>query len=113
MIGGMGYLESFAYSAGKFSPLHALAGPVRDFVWNPKHKILFVNQGMHGVTAYGYSDSAGFAKLGSVQVSAAVKQMALSDCGAYLAVSSQSSSTVTAFVTTLADAAESDAPESR
>ena len=57
MIGGTGYLESFAYSAGKFSPLHAVTGAVRDFVWNPKHKILFVDQGMHGVTAYGYSDS--------------------------------------------------------
>ena len=104
LIGGTGYLESFAYSAGKFSPLHATTGPVRDFSWNHEHKILFVNQGMHGVTAYRYSD-AGFSKLGVVTASSAVKQMAVSQCGAYLAVSSQSSSAVTVFATTFADAA--------
>lgn len=103
LIGGMGYLETYAYTGGKFSLLHAVVGPVRDFVWNRKQKTIFVNQGIHGVMAYGYSTSAGFSKLGCVQVSSAVNQMAISECGGYLAVSSQSSSEVTAFATTFVD----------
>ena len=60
-IGGMGYLSTYAYSGGKFAPLHDLSLAVRDFAWTDDGNLVLVNQGIHGVAAYQYGPN-GFIK---------------------------------------------------
>jgi hypothetical protein len=96
VIGGLGYLDTFSYDAGKFAPLHQLATPVRDFIWLPDGERVLVNQGLHGVTAFGYGPD-GFTRLGGTQPADPVQRMAVSTCTRYLAVSGQDSADISVF----------------
>ena len=90
VIGGTGYLATYSYAGGKFSPVQEIPIPVRDFIWADEGKLVLVNQGMHGVTAYRY-DAAGFAKLCEFKPGGAVQQMALSKDLKHLAITMQDS----------------------
>jgi hypothetical protein len=96
VIGGMGYLATYAYSGGQFAPVHEVSMAVRDFLWLGKGELVLVNQGLHGVGAYGH-DAGGFARLGEVQPQGAVQQIAVSRCLRYLAASSQDSGSVSVY----------------
>jgi hypothetical protein len=95
-IGGMGYLSSFSYERGKFSAVHDIAIPVRDFLWLDEGALVVVNQGMHGVSTYQH-DGNGFTKLGERTLPAPVQQIAVSDCRRFLAATAQGSSVVTIY----------------
>lgn len=102
MIGGMGYLASYAYANGKFSPLHEISIPVRDLVWADDGKVVLVNQGMHGVTAYRYDANAdGFAKLAELKPGGAVQQIAVSKNFKHLAITMQDAGGVWVYEVTL------------
>ena len=88
VIGGMGYLSTYSYSGGKFAPLHDVSIAVRDFVWVNDGQIVLVNQGIHGVAAFGY-DGNGFSKTGDVAPPGESREIAISTCGKYLAVALQ------------------------
>jgi hypothetical protein len=90
LVGGMGYLASFTYSGGKFTAAHEIAISVRDFICVDDGRLLFVNQGLHGVSVYRYGE-AGFDKLGELQPDQAVQQVAVSSCRQYLGLSFQES----------------------
>jgi hypothetical protein len=96
LIGGMGYLATFSYVAGKFTLAHELAIPVRDFISPDDGQLIFVNQGLHGVTAY-RNTPTGFTKLADLQPDAAVQQIALSHCRRYLALTFQQSPNVSIY----------------
>jgi hypothetical protein len=89
VIGGMGYLATYSYDGRKFSALHEISIPVRDFIWADDGKLVAVNQGMHGVSVYRY-DTSGFAKLGEMKPGT-VQQMAVSKDLKNLAVTMQDS----------------------
>ena len=91
MIGGMGYLASLAYEAGKFHPVHETALAVRDFVVLEGGGLVVVNQGMHGIAAYRH-DESGFTQIGSVGT--AVREILVSTCSRYLAALAQDSASV-------------------
>ncbi len=86
MIGGMGYLSTYTYSAGKFAPLHDISIAVRDFTITGDANLVLVNQGLHGLTAYRYNQD-GFTKLATLGAQGSVNQIAISNCNRYLAVS--------------------------
>jgi len=90
VIGGMGYLASYSYIAGKFAPLHDSSISVRDFTWLEGGNLILVNQGMHGISAFSYGP-AGFTKLAEIKPGGAVQQIAVSKCQKYLAASFQES----------------------
>jgi hypothetical protein len=90
VIGGMGYLASYSYTAGKFAPLHEISISVRDFTWLEDQNLILVNQGMHGISAFSH-DTTGFTKLAEIKTGAAVQQIAVSKCQNYLAASFQES----------------------
>ncbi len=96
LIGGMGYLETYSYEAGKFGPLHQLSISVRDFIWVEDLELLWVNQGMHGVSVFRY-DANGFDKLAEVKPEGALKQIAVSRDGRYLAATDQTSGKVVLY----------------
>jgi hypothetical protein len=83
-IGGMGYLATYALSGGKFAPVHEISIPVRDFVCMNDGNRMLVNQGIHGISAY-RCDQSGFEKTGAIEPGA-VRELAVSRCGGYLAV---------------------------
>jgi hypothetical protein len=99
MLGGMGYLASLAYDAGKFQPLHETALAVRDFILLDGGRLVLVNQGMHGIAAY-RCDESGFSKIGGV--SSAVREILISACGRYLAALAQDSAGVFIYEMTAA-----------
>ncbi len=99
MLGGMGYLATFSYEKGKFSPRHETSIAVRDFVWLPNRNLVFVNQGLHGLTAFEYSDK-GFTKLAEAKPPGGVNQLAVSDDAEYLAVTSHESPALTVLAIT-------------
>ncbi len=96
VIGGMGYLETHSYDSGKFALLHQVAIPVRDFAWTRDGELVLVNQGLHGAAAYRY-EASGFTKLGEVKPNGAVRQLAVSVCGQYLALSEQDSADISVY----------------
>jgi hypothetical protein len=96
VVGGMGYLSTFKYEAGKFVGGHEVSIAVRDFLWCDDGKLVLVNQGLHGVSAYQFGE-AGFTKLGEVKPAGGVGQMAVSRDSKYLAVTSQESASVSVF----------------
>jgi hypothetical protein len=87
-IAGMGYLATYSCHNGKFAPSHDIAIPVRDFLWLNDPELILVNQGLHGVSAYGY-DESGFNKQGELKPEGAVQHVAMSRCRRYLALSLQ------------------------
>jgi hypothetical protein len=87
-IGGMGYLETYAYDGKKFTPAHHIETSVRDFVWLNEGQLVLVNGGTNGIAAFAY-DSNGFTKLASVRPEGPVNQIAVAGCGGYLAVTEQ------------------------
>jgi hypothetical protein len=95
-IGGMGYLSSFSCEKGKFSPVHDIAIPVRDFLWLDEGALVVVNRGMHGVATYRH-DGNGFTKLGERTLPAPVQKIAVSDCRRFLAATAQESSVVSVY----------------
>lgn len=96
LIGGMGYLSVYSHFDSKFYLLHEISLPVRDFTWDENRRIVFVNQGLHGVAVYRY-DETGFSQVGAVKAEAAVNQMAVALRSQYLAVSSQHSTDVSVY----------------
>jgi hypothetical protein len=88
VIGGMGYLETYAYDGKKFTPAHHIETSVRDFLWLNEGELVLVNGGTNGITAFAYN-SNGFSKLASVRSEGPVNQIAVSTCGGYVAVSEQ------------------------
>jgi hypothetical protein len=96
VIGGMGYLETYSYSGGKFALVHQTEMPVRDFLWLKDGELVLVNQGMHGVAALRY-DGGGFVKIGGAQPEGAMQQMTVSTCMKYLATSEQDSGRISLF----------------
>jgi hypothetical protein len=97
MLGGMGYLATFSYENGKFSSRHETSIAVRDFAWLQDKNLVFVNQGLHGLTAFNYSPQSGFTKLAELKPSGGVNQMSASDDARHLAATSQESSAVTMY----------------
>jgi hypothetical protein len=95
-IGGMGYLATYAYAAGKFTPKHEVSISVRDFVWLDDERIL-VNQGLHGLSAYRYDDAGGFTKLAAVKPEGTVQQVSVSKCRGFLAATDQESLSVRVY----------------
>lgn len=96
VLGGMGYLATYSYTGGKFSPGHEIAIPVRDFAWLNDGVTVLVNQGMHGVSAYRLG-ADGFQKLGAMKPEGTVKQISVSTCGQFLAATDQESATIRVF----------------
>ena len=101
-VGGMGYLTAFSYVDGKFAATsHELPIPLRDFHWHDERHLVLVNQGMHGLAAYGYDPAGaagGFAKLADAMPSAGpVNQTAVSSDGRLAAATIQSSQTVNVY----------------
>lgn len=96
MIGGMGYLATYAYAGGKFTPKHEVSIPVRDFVWLDDERIL-INQGLHGLSAYRYDDAGGFTKLAAVKPEGTVQQISVSKCRGFLAATDQESPNVRVY----------------
>jgi len=96
IIGGMGYLQTYSYSGGKFAPLHETSMAVRDFLWLKDGQLVLVNQGMHGIIALRY-DEKGFSKIGQVMPPGAVQQMAASDDSQYVAASDQDSGVTSVY----------------
>ena len=87
MLGGMGYLTSLAYEKSKFTVRHEISIAVKDFVWDEASGHVFVNQGLHGVSVFKYSE-AGFVKVGEIKPVGGVQQMSVSDDAKHLAVTS-------------------------
>ncbi len=85
LIGGMGYLATFAYDGKKFSPLQQLSIPVRDFVVGTDGKTIIVNQGLHGVSIY-RDEKSGFTKQADVKPADAVQSAVVSNDMKHLAV---------------------------
>lgn len=94
MIGGMGYLVALSYAGGKFVPVHEASTPVRDFVLACDEKVVLVNQGLHGVTAY---NSDGLAKVGALEPQISVREIAVSGDGRYLTVTLQDSTAINIY----------------
>jgi len=93
LIGGMGYLSAFKYDGGKFSETQNLPIAVREFAWIEPANRVFVNQGMHGISAYQYDDK-GFTKLADLQPGQPVQQMVASEDGKFIATSHEGSVSV-------------------
>jgi len=98
-IGGMGYLGTFRYVGGKFEAGHETSIAVRDFVWLDEGRLVLVNQGLHGVSAYSYGEG-GFSKLGEVKPVGGVSQMAVSKDGKSMAVTGQEGVGVSVYAIT-------------
>jgi hypothetical protein len=96
MAGGMGYLASYSYAAGKFTPRHEISIPVRDFACVQDGELLLVNQGMHGIAAY-HHDQNGITKLADTKTEEPVGQIAVSHCLRYLAATAQGSARVAIY----------------
>lgn len=94
MIGGMGYLVAFSYSDGKFVPVHEASTAVRDFVLACDERVVLVNQGLHGVTAY---NSDGLARAGAIEPQISAREIAVSDDWRYLAVALQDSTAINIY----------------
>ena len=94
MIGGMGYLVALSYSDRKFVPVHEASTPVRDFVLAHDERVVLINQGLHGVTAY---NSDGLAKVGALEPQMSVREMAVSGDRRYLAVTLQDSMAINIY----------------
>jgi hypothetical protein len=95
VIGGMGYLATYSHDGRKFSALHEISIPVRDFIWAGDGTLVLVNQGMHGVSAYRY-DPSGFAKFAEMKPGT-VQQMAVSKDLKHLAVTMQDSGGISLY----------------
>jgi hypothetical protein len=91
MIGGMGYLASLTYEAGKFHPMHETAVAVRDFILLEDGGLVLINRGMHGIAAY-RDDDTGFTEIGSFGT--AVREILVSTGSRYLAALAQDSASV-------------------
>jgi len=96
LVGGLGYLAAHKCRDGKFAAAAETSISVRDFTWCESERLLLVNQGMHGIAAYGFENDA-FVKLGGVQPEFAVQQIAVSDCTRFLATSGQDASKVSIY----------------
>lgn len=96
VIGGLGYLQTFSYTDGKFAALHETSIAVRDFVWLENGELILVNQGLHGIAALRYDDT-GFSKRAEVKPAGVVQQMAASDDGKTVAASDQDSGVVSIY----------------
>src|ERR1700722_15082387 len=96
MIGGPGYLATYSYAGGKFTPLHEVSIAVRDFIWHDEGKLVLVSQGLHGVPGYRYNES-GFVKIGAAEPTGGAREIAASGCGRYMAVLSQESADVSVY----------------
>ncbi|HEY6248799.1 MAG TPA: hypothetical protein VI685_02495 [Candidatus Angelobacter sp.] len=94
MIGGMGYLAALSYSGGKFVPVDETSTPVRDFVLACDEKVVLVNQGLHGVTAY---NSDGLVKAGALEPQVSVREIAVSGDWRYLAVAMQDTTAINIY----------------
>ncbi len=96
VIGGMGYLCGFTYVNGKFTETHSVSMAVRDFVWSQDNRMLVINHGLHGVSAYLY-DSDGFVKVGGIKPPFSVQSLATSPDMQYCAVTAQDSPTLAVY----------------
>lgn len=96
LIGGTGYLAGYAFAENAFAEQHRMSGPVRDFQWHAASRIVFVNQGIHGVAAFHY-DNSGFTKVAAVSPEGAVQKMVVSRCARYLAVTLHNSPIVSVY----------------
>jgi hypothetical protein len=96
IVGGMGYLETYVSTGGKFVLSHGVAIAVRDFVCVNDGAAIFVNQGMQGISVYQH-DANGFQTSGSVPSAGAVNQMVVSGCGRFLAITRQESAEVCVY----------------
>lgn len=67
LIGGMGYLATFAYDGKQFFPLHETSAPVRDFLVTGEGQTIVVNQGMHGVSVYHCDETGRLTKQAEVK----------------------------------------------
>lgn len=88
VVGGMGYLATYSYVGGKFAPGHQVSVAVRDFIWADDGKLVLVNHGLNGISAYAYGEG-GFSKLAEVKVSGGANQIALSADMKHLASTGQ------------------------
>ena len=88
IVGGMGYLSSYQYESGKFTLAADVSISVRDFTCINDGELIFVNQGMHGISVYRCEASC-LIKLGAVPTSEAVFQIAVTPDGRYLAATTQ------------------------
>lgn len=96
LIGGMGYLMAFAYDGKKFSPLHEVSIPVRDFIVASDGQTLIVNQGLHGVSIY-REDESGFTKQAEVKPPDPIQFAVVSNDMNYLAVTHNGAARVTIY----------------
>jgi hypothetical protein len=96
VIGGMGYLAAYSYTAGKFAPMHEVSISVRDFISVNDGELIFVNQGTNGVTVYQHGAS-GFSQLCTMKPPEPVQKISVSKCQKYLAVTSQDSANVAIY----------------
>jgi hypothetical protein len=96
LIGGMGYLATFAYDGKKFSPLHELSTSVRDFIVGSDGQTIVVNHGLHGVSIYRY-DATGFSKQAEVKPPEPVQFAIVSRDFKHLAVTHQNLPKVTVY----------------
>jgi hypothetical protein len=96
IIGGMGYLSAFAYADGKATLLHETSTSVRDFALLGDGQHIAVNQGLHGIALYSFSDN-GFEKLADATAGGPVNQIGVSDDGKFVAVTRQDRSDVSVF----------------
>jgi hypothetical protein len=78
LIGGMGYLATFAYEEKQFSPLHEVSAPVRDFRVADHGQTIVVNQGMHGVSIYRCDETGRLTKQAEVKPPGPVQFVAAS-----------------------------------
>ncbi|MCP4151288.1 MAG: hypothetical protein GY757_26325, partial [bacterium] len=86
LTGGAGYLCAYSYQDGKYTQLHELSIAVRDFLWFREERMVFINQGLHGIAAYTYNTD-GFVKVGGFKPDHPVHQMSISPDMRYCAVS--------------------------
>ena len=96
MIGGMGYLATYRYADGKFTPLHDTSTSVRDFVVTNDGEHVYVNQGMNGLTVYRY-DASGFTKLAATKPGGAIQQIAVSMDRTRVAMTFQDDPTISVY----------------
>jgi hypothetical protein len=96
LIGGMGYLATYAYDGNKFSPLHEVSTSVRDFIVASDSQTIVVNQGLHGVSLYRH-DASGFSKQADVKPAEPVQFAVASKDLKHLAITHQNLPNVTVY----------------
>jgi len=75
-VGGMGYLNLYTRTNGKYVKSISLETALRDFIYNERQQVILANRGLHGLELIRRGRSA-FQVVGSVQTRKPVESLAV------------------------------------